>query len=172
MSCVWVLFVLSLFLTLFLSVCFSHLFFFHLNFDLYLFLFHVNLIWALSHWHSANWGVWTPWPIINHSQVMSPTSSTITTTQRPLKSSSNTIQRHNALVLAWRRDQWRHHRQSALSSPLFTQEREEPADRRQAYHSFEESLLPTQSFSVCHSRSGRPFYEFGSRSSSVREKSK
>ena len=33
----------------------------------------------------------------------------------------------------------------ALSSPLFTQERQEPADRRQAYHSFEESLLP----SVC-----------------------
>ena len=35
----------------------------------------------------------------------------------------------------------------ALSSPLFTQEREEPADRRQAYHSFEESFLPAQSFS-------------------------
>ena len=34
----------------------------------------------------------------------------------------------------------------ALSSPLFTQEREEPADQRQAYHSFEESLLPAQSF--------------------------
>ena len=34
----------------------------------------------------------------------------------------------------------------ALSSPLFIQEREEPADRRQAYHSREESLLPAQSF--------------------------
>ena len=33
----------------------------------------------------------------------------------------------------------------ALSSPLFIQEREEPADRRQAYHSYEESLLPAQS---------------------------
>ena len=33
----------------------------------------------------------------------------------------------------------------ALSSPLFTQEREDPASRRQAYHSFEESLLPSQS---------------------------
>ena len=44
----------------------------------------------------------------------------------------------------------------ALSSPPFIQKREEPADRRQAYHSFEESLLPTQSFSVCHSRTGRP----------------
>ena len=29
----------------------------------------------------------------------------------------------------------------ALSSPLFTQERHEPAGRRQAYHSLEESLL-------------------------------
>ena len=34
----------------------------------------------------------------------------------------------------------------ALSSSLFIQEREEPADRRQAYHSHEESLLPAQSF--------------------------
>ena len=31
----------------------------------------------------------------------------------------------------------------ALSSPLFTQEREEPASRRQAYHSLAESLLPS-----------------------------
>ena len=38
----------------------------------------------------------------------------------------------------------------ALSSPLFTQEREEPADRRQAYHSYEVCLLPSQSLSVCH----------------------
>ena len=34
----------------------------------------------------------------------------------------------------------------ALSSPLFIQEREEPANLRQAYHSHEESLLPAQSF--------------------------
>ena len=34
----------------------------------------------------------------------------------------------------------------ALSSPLFIQEREEPANRRQAYHSHEESLLPAQFF--------------------------
>ena len=34
----------------------------------------------------------------------------------------------------------------ALSSPLFIQEREEPANWRQAYHSQEESLLPAQSF--------------------------
>ena len=35
----------------------------------------------------------------------------------------------------------------ALSSPLFIQEREEPADLRQALRSHEESLLPAQSFS-------------------------
>ena len=34
----------------------------------------------------------------------------------------------------------------ALSSPLSIQERGESADRRQAYHSNEESLLPAQSF--------------------------
>ena len=46
----------------------------------------------------------------------------------------------------------------ALSSPLFIQEREEPAGRRQAYHSFEESLLPSQSLSVCHVRTVRPVH--------------
>ena len=34
----------------------------------------------------------------------------------------------------------------ALSSPLFIQEREEPANLRQAYHSHAESVLPAQSF--------------------------
>ena len=58
----------------------------------------------------------------------------------------------------------------ALSSPLFTQEREEPAGRRQAYHSPEESLLPAQSFSVCHARTGRPVQELSSLSSRSRGK--
>ena len=57
----------------------------------------------------------------------------------------------------------------ALSSPLFTQEREEPAGRRQAYHSFEESLLPSQSVSVCHVRTGRPVHELSSQGSSSKE---
>ena len=57
----------------------------------------------------------------------------------------------------------------ALSSPLFTQEREEAASRRQAYHSFEESLLPSQSLSVGHVRTGRLFNELSSLGSSVRE---
>ena len=49
----------------------------------------------------------------------------------------------------------------ALSSPLFIQEREEPANRRQAYHSHEEGLLPAQSF-FAHTSTGRPVYELGS----------
>ena len=58
----------------------------------------------------------------------------------------------------------------AVSSPLFIQEREEPAGRRQAYHSFEESLLPSQSLSVCRVRTERPVHELSSLGSSSREK--
>ena len=54
----------------------------------------------------------------------------------------------------------------ALSAPLFTQEREEPASRRQAYHSL---VLPSQSLSVSHVRTGRPVHELSSLSSSIRE---
>ena len=50
----------------------------------------------------------------------------------------------------------------ALSSPLFIQEREEPADRRrQAYHSHEQSLLPAQSF-FAHTRTVRPVHQLSS----------
>ena len=49
----------------------------------------------------------------------------------------------------------------APSSPLFIQEREEPADRRQAYHSHDESLLPAQSF-FAHTGTKRPVYELSS----------
>ena len=48
----------SFFFTLFSSVCFSCLFFFCLNLDLYFFLFHVDFIGAISHWLSTKWGVW------------------------------------------------------------------------------------------------------------------
>ena len=47
------------------------------------------------------------------------------------------------------------------SSPLFIQEREEPANLRQTYHSHEESLLPPHSFFTCTS-TGRPVYELSS----------
>ena len=58
----------------------------------------------------------------------------------------------------------------ALSSPLFTQEREEPASRRQAYRSPEESLSSSQSLSVGHVRTGRPVSdEYHSLISNVRE---
>ena len=57
----------------------------------------------------------------------------------------------------------------ALSSPLFTQEREDLASRRQAYHSPDESLLSSQSFFVGHVRTGRPADEFDSLISNVRE---
>ena len=57
----------------------------------------------------------------------------------------------------------------ALPSPLF-QEREDPASRRQVYHSPGESLLSSQSSSVGHVTTGRPvFDEFGSLISNVRE---
>ena len=51
----------------------------------------------------------------------------------------------------------------ALSSPLCTQEREDAASRRRAYHSLDESLSSSQSSSfVGHVRTGRPvFNEFG-----------
>ena len=49
----------------------------------------------------------------------------------------------------------------ALSSPLFIQERQESANRRQAYHSHEESLLPAQSF-FAHTRMERPVHELSS----------
>ena len=57
----------------------------------------------------------------------------------------------------------------ALSPPLF-QEREDPASRRQVYHSPDESLLSNQSSSVGHVRTGRPVAdEFDSLISNVRE---
>ena len=58
----------------------------------------------------------------------------------------------------------------ALSSPLFTQEREDPAGLGQAYHSLEESLLSNQSLSVGHVRTERLVSEeFESLISNVRE---
>ena len=97
---------------------------------------------------------------------MSPTSSTISSTQRLMKSSS----RSNPATRCPRTCMTRKTIGRALSSPLFIQEREEPADCRQAYRSFEESLLPSQSLSVCHVRTGRPVHELSSLGSSSREK--
>ena len=57
----------------------------------------------------------------------------------------------------------------ALSSPLFTQEREDDASRRRAYHSQDEGLSSSQSSSVGH-RTGRPVVaQFDSQIPNVRE---
>ena len=58
--------------------------------------------------------------------------------------------------------------EKALSSPLFTHEREEPANLTQTYPSHEESLLPSQSF-LTRTSTGRPVYE---RSSDLSQKRK
>ena len=113
---------------------------------------------------------WALWPTTILSQVMSPTSSKTSRSQRPLKSSSrsppatpgprtcNDLEISDDTI------------GRALSSPLFIQEREDPASRRQAFHSPEESLLSSQSLSVGHVRTGRPVSdEFGSLISNVRE---
>ena len=55
----------------------------------------------------------------------------------------------------------------ALSSSLFTEEREDPASPRQAYHSLDEGLSSSQSSSVGHVRTRRPV--FGSPIPNVRE---
>ena len=59
----------------------------------------------------------------------------------------------------------------ALSSPLFIQERQEPANLRQAYHSHEESLLPAQSF-FTRTSTGRPVHEPSSDFSQKRKSSR
>ena len=56
----------------------------------------------------------------------------------------------------------------ALSSPLFTQERGESVDRRQAYHSHEEKFVAS-SVIFRTLKNGRPVHELSSRSS-CREK--
>ena len=58
----------------------------------------------------------------------------------------------------------------ALPSPLSIQEREEPANLIQAYHSREESLLPAQSF-FTHTRTERPVCEPSSDLSQKRKSS-
>ena len=59
----------------------------------------------------------------------------------------------------------------ALSSPLFIQEREEPANLRQSHHSHEESLLPAQSF-FTRASTGSPVHEPSSDLSQKRKTSR
>ena len=73
---------------------------------------------------------------------MSPTWSTTSTTQRFIQRSS----RMNPPSYSFDMELDDELIRKELSSPLFTQEREEPANLRQTDHSHEESLLPAQSF--------------------------
>ena len=57
----------------------------------------------------------------------------------------------------------------ALSSPLFTQEREDAASRRRAYHSHDEGLSSSQSSSVCRITRRLVVEQFDSQISNVRE---
>ena len=59
----------------------------------------------------------------------------------------------------------------ALSSPLFTQEREESANLRQTYHSHEECLLPAQSF-FTRTSTGKPVFAPSSNLSQKRKSSR
>ena len=101
-----------------------------------------------------------PLPSTTLSQVMSPTTCT---SQRPLNCTSmNPPARTGPLSTMTTPSAWR-------SSPLFTQEREDAASHRRAYHSPDEGLSSSQSSSVGH-RTGRPVVEqFGSLISNVRE---
>ena len=90
------------------------------------------------------------WPTTILSQVMSPTSSTTTTSQRPLKSSSKsppaTAGPRTCMtgrsVATPSAERSLHH--------CSLRKREDPASRRQPYHSPDENLLSSQSLSVGH----------------------
>ena len=101
--------------------------------------------------------------------LMSPTSLTTTTSQTTeifIQESSSDSRPSN--LHDWEICDYTIGR--ALSSPLFTQEREDPASRRQAYHSPEEGLSSSQSSSVGHVRTGRPVSDqFDSLIPNVRE---
>ena len=97
------------------------------------------------------------------SQVMSPTTCT---SQRPLNYSSSG---ENRSLYSHDLEYDDYTIGRALSSPLFTQEREDAASRRRAYHSHDEGLSSSQSLSVGH-RTGRPVADqFDSLISNVRE---
>ena len=99
------------------------------------------------------------WPITPLSQVMSPTSSTISTTRRPLKFSfrSNPATRGPRTCMTRRSVTIPSSAERSLSlhhCSLRSEKNQPPVDK--AYHSLEESLLPSQSLSVCHVRTARP----------------
>ena len=92
-----------------------------------------------------------PLPSTTLSQVMSPTTST---SQRLLIYSSRSPSGDSRPSSLHDLEFDDYTIGMALSSPLFTQERDDAASRRQAYHTPEESLLSSQSSSVGHVRPG------------------
>ena len=110
-----------------------------------------------------------PWQNTLLPQVMSPSSLTTSTTRKRTEMIFQEESGDKDTEPSYLRDAELDDETigKALSSPLFTQERGESADRRQAYHPHEESLLPAQSF-FTHTRTGRPVHEL----SSCRQKTK
>ena len=128
----------------------SHFFSIHL---IFIFIFHVGWFDEKSHVHFREWGV-------RHFGREQSSHRLWAQLQLPdLRDHWNlhlgVLQRQQALELTWLGDQWLNHR-GALSSPLFTQDREEPASRRHVYHSPDESLS-SQSSSVGHVGQGDLF---------------
>ena len=161
----------SLFLVLFLSVClFYPLLFsshFHLDPDLNLFL-HVDNAKTINHGASANWGVWPPGRIHPSHRLWAQAPWRLPLLGDYWNLLPGAIQRHDALVRAWRGTQWRDHRQSALFTTVHLGVRRTGGPKTSL--SLFWSLLPAQSLSVCHSRTGRPVHELSSLSSRSREK--
>ena len=97
-----------------------------------------------------------PLPSTTLSQVMSPTTAT---SWRLLNLTSRNPRSNDDATIG-----------KALSSPLFTQEREDDACRRRAYHFQDEGLSSSLSSSVSQVGTGRPVVKpFDSQISSVRE---
>ena len=111
----------------------------------------------------------TLWSTTRLSQVMSPSSLTTTTSQRPMEFSSRSPPATPGPRTCMTRRSVTTPSTERSFLHCFTQEREEPADRRQAYQSFEEILLSSLPLSVDHVRTVRPVHELSSLDSSYGE---
>ena len=153
----------SLFLTLFLSVCFSYPFFFYLNLELNLFV-HVTVIGVISHWRSL-----VPWPKTPLSQVMSPIRFgdlhySETTEIFFQGQSSDTI----VFVLVWHGTRRRDHRQSALFTTVHSGARRTSGPETSLSLSWRKFVASSVLFRT--HKNGRPVHELSSLSSCSREK--
>ena len=99
-----------------------------------------------------------PWRYTILPQVMSPTSLTTFPTRRPLKSSSR---RNPAIQMRCPRTCVTRNSTMRPSGKCYLHHCSIRSEKRQAYHSHEESLLPAQSF-FTHARTERPVHELSS----------